>query len=82
MREATVFICDICGDMNEDRQKMVGHETFCRLKKERAEKAILDILSRLSREGLTEDEFNRVKTMLDGQQQLSIQTNEDCVTDQ
>jgi zinc protease len=40
-------------------------------------KAILDILARLSREGLTEDEFNRVKTMLDGQQQLSIQTNED-----
>ena len=46
-------------------------------KKERAEKAILDILARLSREGLSEDEFNRVKTMLDGQQQLSIQTNED-----
>lgn len=42
MREATVFICDICGDMNEDRQKMVGHETFCRLKKERAEEELAE----------------------------------------
>ncbi len=46
-------------------------------KKERAEKAITDILARLSREGLTRDEFERVKTNIDGQQQLSVQTNED-----
>jgi zinc protease len=46
-------------------------------KKERAEKAILDILDRLSKSGLSRVEFERVKTMIDGQQQLSIQTNED-----
>ena len=46
-------------------------------KKERAEKAILDILTRMSVSGLTRDEFERVKTNLDGQQQLSVQTNED-----
>lgn len=46
-------------------------------KKERAEKAILSILDRLSKTGLTRDEFERVKSNIDGQQQLSIQTNED-----
>jgi hypothetical protein len=38
MREATVFICDICGESNENRQKMVRHEELCIFKKERAEK--------------------------------------------
>lgn len=46
-------------------------------KKERAEKAILDILNRIGESGITEEEFERVKNMLDGQQQLSVQTNED-----
>jgi hypothetical protein len=42
MREATVFICDVCGDTDEDRQKMVKHEEFCLLKKERAEKELAE----------------------------------------
>lgn len=46
-------------------------------KKERAEKAIMEILDRMSVEGISRDEFERVKNMLDGQMQLSIQTNED-----
>jgi zinc protease len=46
-------------------------------KKERAEIAILNILNRIGNEGISREEFDRVKSMLDGQQQLSVQTNED-----
>ncbi|MBY0516597.1 MAG: insulinase family protein [Bacteriovoracaceae bacterium] len=46
-------------------------------KKDRAKKAILDILNRLSETGITKDEFERVKSNIDGQQQMAIQTNED-----
>ena len=46
-------------------------------KKERAEIAILNILNRIGSEGISREEFDRVKSMLEGQQQLSVQTNED-----
>lgn len=39
--------------------------------------AIMGIINDLSREGITETEFDRIKTMLDGQNLLGIQTNED-----
>lgn len=49
-----------------------GHD-----KVERAIAAIKTILKKLSQEGLTKEEFNRVKLMLEGQSQINIQTNED-----
>jgi zinc protease len=49
-----------------------GHD-----KTEAAIKAILNILNKLKSNGITRDEFNRIKSMIDGQNLLSIQTNED-----
>lgn len=49
-----------------------GHD-----KTEEAIKAIMQILNKLRDKGITENEFNRIKTMIDGQNLLSIQTNED-----
>lgn len=42
MREATVFICDICGDSDEDYRKMVVHEEICRLRKEAEKKELAE----------------------------------------
>lgn len=39
--------------------------------------AIQDILTRLQKRGLSKKEFERIKVMLDGQNQLNIQTNDD-----
>lgn len=39
--------------------------------------AIMDILNRLQKDGLSKKEFERIKVMLDGQNQLNIQTNDD-----
>lgn len=39
--------------------------------------AIKDILNKLKVNGLTKDEFERIKVMIDGQNLLGIQTNED-----
>jgi len=39
--------------------------------------AILEIVNRLRDEGLGEEDFNRVKAMIEGQEQLNIQTNDD-----
>ena len=49
-----------------------GHD-----KTQSAIEAILKILNRLRDEGLTSEEFERIKTMMDGQNLLGIQTNED-----
>ena len=49
-----------------------GHD-----KRERAIEAITSILKRLSKEGLSREEFDRVKAMLEGQQKMAVQTNED-----
>lgn len=49
-----------------------GHD-----KKSRALDAIMGILKELSVQGISPDEFERAKNMLEGQQQLSVQTNED-----
>jgi zinc protease len=39
--------------------------------------AIKGIIGRIQNEGLTKDEFERIKTMIKGQNQINIQTNED-----
>lgn len=49
-----------------------GHD-----KSEAAIKAIIDILNNLRDQGIKEEEFNRIKSMIDGQTLLGIQTNED-----
>jgi len=49
-----------------------GHD-----KTKEAIKAILNILNNLRDKGITEEEFKRIKSMMDGQNLLSIQTNED-----
>lgn len=49
-----------------------GHD-----KREKAIEAIQSILKRLSEQGLSREEFDRIKVMLDGQQKMAIQTNED-----
>jgi zinc protease len=49
-----------------------GHD-----KTEAAIEAIMTILNRIKDEGLTREEFDRIKTMMDGQNLLGIQTNED-----
>ena len=49
-----------------------GHD-----KRERAIEAITAILKRLSEKGLTKEEFERIKVMLEGQQRMAVQTNED-----
>ena len=49
-----------------------GHD-----KTEAAIEAIMKILNRLRDKGLTREEFDRIKTMIDGQNLLGIQTNED-----
>lgn len=49
-----------------------GHD-----KTEAAIKAIQDILNGLKDKGLKREEFERIKTMIDGQNLLGIQTNED-----
>lgn len=49
-----------------------GHD-----KTEAAIKAIMDILNDLRDNGIEKHEFERIKTMIDGQTLLSIQTNED-----
>jgi zinc protease len=49
-----------------------GHD-----KTELAIAAILKIIHSLRDEGISEDEFERIKTMMDGQNLLGIQTNED-----
>lgn len=46
-------------------------------KVEQAKEAILKIINRLRDKGLSKSEFNRIKKMLDGQNQLNIQTNDD-----
>ncbi|MFA7614522.1 MAG: pitrilysin family protein [Candidatus Caldatribacteriota bacterium] len=46
-------------------------------KTENAIKAIQNILKGLADNGITKEEFNRIKTMIDGQTLLGIQTNED-----
>ncbi len=46
-------------------------------KVEAALKAIKKILGKLQKKGLSKSEFDRIKKMLDGQNQLAIQTNED-----
>jgi zinc protease len=46
-------------------------------KKDKAIKAIKDILDRIAEKGLSLDEFNRIKFMIEGQNQLAIQTNDD-----
>ncbi len=46
-------------------------------KVEQAKDAILKIINRLRDKGLSKTEFNRIKKMLDGQNQLNIQTNDD-----
>lgn len=49
-----------------------GHD-----KTEAAIEAIMKILNKIRDYGLTESEFERIKTMMDGQNLLGIQTNED-----
>lgn len=49
-----------------------GHD-----KTEAAIKAIMDILNNLRDHGIKEHEFERIKSMIDGQNLLGIQTNED-----
>jgi zinc protease len=49
-----------------------GHD-----KTEAAIAAIMKILNNVRDHGLTQDEFNRIKVMMDGQNLLGIQTNED-----
>jgi zinc protease len=49
-----------------------GHD-----KTEAAIAAIMNILNNLRDKGIEEHEFNRIKTMIDGQNLLGIQTNED-----
>jgi zinc protease len=49
-----------------------GHD-----KTEAAIEAIMKILNKLRDDGLTQEEFERIKTMMDGQNLLGIQTNED-----
>ncbi len=49
-----------------------GHD-----KTEAAIEAIMKILNKLRLDGLTHEEFDRIKTMMDGQNLLGIQTNED-----
>ena len=46
-------------------------------KTEAAIKAIMHILNNLAEKGISKEEFNRIKTMIDGQTLLGIQTNED-----
>jgi zinc protease len=46
-------------------------------KVEQAIAAIMEILNRLQQKGLSKKDFNRIKVMLDGQNQLNIQTNDD-----
>jgi zinc protease len=49
-----------------------GHD-----KTEAAIKAIINILDNLKAKGISREEFDRIKSMIDGQNLLSIQTNED-----
>ncbi len=49
-----------------------GHD-----KTQKAIEAITDILTKLGQNGIKEEEFQRIKTMIDGQNLLGIQTNED-----
>jgi zinc protease len=49
-----------------------GHD-----KTEAAIEAIMSILTKIKEEGLSREEFDRIKTMMDGQNLLGIQTNED-----
>ena len=46
-------------------------------KVDKAIKAILDIINKLKKKGLSKKEFQRIKVMLDGQNQLNIQSNDD-----
>lgn len=46
-------------------------------KEEKAINAILKIINKLRDKGLSKKEFSRIKKMLDGQNQLNIQTNDD-----
>src|SRR5690606_29458644 len=46
-------------------------------KTESAIKAIMNILDDLAENGISKKEFDRIKTMIDGQTLLGIQTNED-----
>lgn len=49
-----------------------GHD-----KTEAAIQAIMGIINNLKEKGIKREEFNRIKTMIDGQNLLGIQTNED-----
>ncbi len=49
-----------------------GHD-----KTDAAIEAIMKIINRIKADGLTREEFERIKTMIDGQNLLGIQTNED-----
>lgn len=46
-------------------------------KTELAKKAIIEILNKLQKKGLSKSEFKRVQKMIDGQNQMSVQTNDD-----
>lgn len=46
-------------------------------KVEAAKEAILQILDRIAHKGLPQKEFERIKKMIKGQEQINIQTNED-----
>lgn len=46
-------------------------------KVERAQKAVNDIINKFKTQGLSEEEFDRVKEMMKGQDLINIQTNED-----
>ncbi|MCT4642241.1 MAG: insulinase family protein [Bacteriovoracaceae bacterium] len=46
-------------------------------KTDQAKDAIINILNKLKDKGLSKKDFNRVKSMIDGQNQMSVQTNDD-----
>ncbi len=49
-----------------------GHD-----KVDAAQKAILDILNRLTQKAISQTEFKRIKKMIKGQEQINVQTNDD-----
>ena len=46
-------------------------------KKKEASEAILEILQEIKKDGLSREEFDKIKLMIEGQNQLSLQCNED-----
>jgi zinc protease len=49
-----------------------GHD-----KKDKAKEAILNLINKIKDNGFTVEEFDRIKKMIDGQNQVNIQTNDD-----